>query len=751
MWQTDVLWRTVDGTKWVYVKINIHSLRIQVLALLALTYLIVLSMAIYNAYDRRSHELAETLQVLESHAHQIAEAENQTVRYIQHLPLLISETNAFNRRPGSEDCHGVLENLVKNDTHMGNLMLVTPNGNVVCSANPIRGKLNVADRQYFKKALSSNELIVGEAITGRVSKRWVLPFALAVRDKSGHVQGVIEASLDLGWIENEFVRGKYPPDARIGLIDGKGTVLARYPDPENLIGRNISNIPFFTTLTSQRGTGTAEVSGYDNVQRVFAFSHFSDTADGPIYLWIGLSKKSVTAAADNQFTRGLLWLVALTAGTFVVAWFGGKRLVVHPINVIAGTANRLSEGDYQARTGMRYTKNELGDLARAVDDMAGALVSKSALLRLNRSLRVLIACNRVLVHAQTETQLLNDICRVIVENGGYRMAWIGIANDDEERTIKPLAVYGFEDHYLDNAKISWADTPSGQGVTGLAVRTGEAQVNFDFQNDPRLLPWRESAMRRGYRSSSAFPLMSATRAWGVLTVYSDKLDAFTDKEVELLADLAEDITFGIASLKTKNELADTRLDIIRRLMNAGEYRDSDTGSHIKRMSLYCEAIGRSMDLSPAQCELLLVASPMHDVGKIGIPDHILLKPGKLDPQEFEIIKRHPTIGADILSNPTSDLLRTAHDIALYHHEKWDGSGYPKGISGTDIPLMARIVAVADVYDALTTTRPYKRPWTEEQAHEEIIRLSGSHFDPDVVNAFIGCRAEILRIKAANPD
>ena len=727
------------------------SLRFQVLALLVSTFTIIFAVAVYNANERRNQEVSETLKTLEIHAREIADSENQTVRYIEQLPLLISQTSVFNQPFDSSNCQLMLEHFVKNDPHIANLMLADPNGNVLCKSNTVPGSDNVADRHYFKEALASRELIAGEAIMGRTSKRWVLPFAISVRDQQGRIKGVMEASLDLGWIEAEFARGKYPPEARIGLIDNEGNVLARYPDPENLIGKNISQIPFFKALMAVRGNGSATVPGYDNVQRIFAFSPFSSTAVNEIYLWIGISKASVLANANAQFTRSMLLLSAISLLTFLVAWFGGKRLLVRPINVIAATADRLSEGDYHARTGLPYTNNELGNLAKTVDNMAGALVSRSALLRLNRSLSVLISCNRVLVHANSEQQLLNDICQIIIEHGGFRMAWVGIVNHDETKSITPIIIHGFEDGYLAHANITWADTPQGRGVTGTAVRTGIPHVNRDFENDPRSAPWREAAARHGYRTSSAFPLMKENSAWGVLTVYSEKLDAFTEKEVALLTDLAADITFGIDSLKMKSELVETRLDIIRRLTNAGEYRDNDTGAHIKRMSMYCEVIGRAMHLSESQCELLLAASPMHDVGKIGIPDHILLKPGKLTPEEFEIIKTHTTIGADILNNPTSELLREARDIALYHHEKWDGSGYPQGVGGNEIPLMARIVAVADVYDALTTTRPYKKPWPEQQALAEITRLSGSHFDPAVVGAFVACYDDILHIKAANPD
>ena len=194
------------------------------------------------------------------------------------------------------------------------------------------------------------------------------------------------------------------------------------------------------------------------------------------------------------------------------------------------------------------------------------------------------------------------------------------------------------------------------------------------------------------------------------------------------------------------ELHDTRLEIIRRLGRAAEYRDNETGLHIIRMSNYSQLLGRAAGLSEAQAEMLLQASPMHDLGKIGIPDEILLKPGRLDPDEWLVMKTHAAIGARILAGHESELLKMAAQIALSHHEKWDGSGYPEGLRGEEIPLVARAVAVADVFDALTSERPYKKAWPDEKAIDEIRRCVGSHFDPALGRCFEEVLPQMLEIK-----
>ncbi len=201
------------------------------------------------------------------------------------------------------------------------------------------------------------------------------------------------------------------------------------------------------------------------------------------------------------------------------------------------------------------------------------------------------------------------------------------------------------------------------------------------------------------------------------------------------------------------ELHNTRLEVIHRLGRAAEYRDNETGLHIIRMSNYSAVIARASGLNESQSELILQASPMHDIGKIGIPDSILLKPGKLTAQEWEIMKTHPAIGAEILSGHDAELMVSASEIALYHHERWDGSGYPNNIAAEKIPLTARIVAIADVFDALTTARPYKQAWPIEEAVRQINDSSGSHFDPRLVDVFNEVLPDLLKIREhyAEPD
>lgn len=216
------------------------------------------------------------------------------------------------------------------------------------------------------------------------------------------------------------------------------------------------------------------------------------------------------------------------------------------------------------------------------------------------------------------------------------------------------------------------------------------------------------------------------------------------KSQKALADRAAWLAEKVA--EATEEILDREREMITRLSRAAEFRDPETGAHILRMSNYSRLIAEQLGLPRTEQELILRAAPMHDVGKIAIRDDILLKPGRLDPDEFEIMKTHAEKGYELLSGSASSLLDTAALIARTHHEKFDGSGYPRGLAGEEIPLYGRIVAVADVFDALTTERPYKKAWEIEHAVRFLEEGSGSHFDPACVTAFIQRLDDVLTIR-----
>lgn len=237
-----------------------------------------------------------------------------------------------------------------------------------------------------------------------------------------------------------------------------------------------------------------------------------------------------------------------------------------------------------------------------------------------------------------------------------------------------------------------------------------------------------------------------------LTKPVDKVEFLArTRNMLLVSDARKQLTDRAAWLadevrKATAEIVARERETVFRLCKAAEYRDPETGAHILRMAHYSHLIARGMGLPVADQELLLEAAPMHDIGKVGIADKILLKPGRLDADEFETMKHHAIYGYELLKGSSSRVLQAGAEIARGHHEKYDGSGYPAGIAGTDIPLFSRIVAVADVFDALTSERPYKKAWTLEAAVDFLVKGSGSHFDPQCVQTFLEAWDDVLVIR-----
>lgn len=206
------------------------------------------------------------------------------------------------------------------------------------------------------------------------------------------------------------------------------------------------------------------------------------------------------------------------------------------------------------------------------------------------------------------------------------------------------------------------------------------------------------------------------------------------------------------SLVQADELLDSRLQVVQRLGRAAEYKDNETGMHVMRMSHYAKELALAYGLTEQQSEILLHAAPMHDIGKIGIADSIMLKPGKLTEEEFTTMKQHAEIGAEIIGDcGDSLLLKVAKSVSLTHHEKWDGSGYPHGLAGEDIPIEGRICALADVFDALTSKRPYKEAWSVEDTITFLKSQKGKHFEPKLVDLLIAILPKILEIKMTFKD
>lgn len=321
-----------------------------------------------------------------------------------------------------------------------------------------------------------------------------------------------------------------------------------------------------------------------------------------------------------------------------------------------------------------------------------------------------------------------DRCSVFIVDNDKRELWTKVALGVGEKVLR---------------------IPIGQGVAGFVARTGSAVNIRDAYRDTRFT--QDFDRITGYQTKSvlAVPLKDRTgKPLGVFEVLNKAKGSFNEEDEGFLRILATIAASAIENARLYENLRKSHLETIYRMAMVAEYRDQqDTASHLRRISKYTAMLAAQLGQSFEFVEELRYASPLHDIGKVAIPDSILLKPGKLTPDEYEEMKKHPVYGGRMLENAESHLLQLARNVALYHHEHWDGTGYPDGLKGEDIPIEARIVAVVDVFDALTTRRVYKGAWSFKDTCAYMREQSGRLFDPGIIKAFNACISQIEELMA----
>jgi PAS domain S-box-containing protein/putative nucleotidyltransferase with HDIG domain len=392
------------------------------------------------------------------------------------------------------------------------------------------------------------------------------------------------------------------------------------------------------------------------------------------------------------------------------------------------------------------------DSAGKIDHVSGILFditerkqAEERLTRTTRALRALSACNQALGRAINEMDFLTEVCQIIVQEGGYPLAWVGYAQQDEVRSVVPVAHAGVEELIFDWIKITWGDDEHGQSPGGMAIKTGQTQVARDILHDPVFAPWHEEWGRREFETIIALPLIVDKQTIGILDIFGRDAEAFDPEEVSLLEELAGEVAFGIWSLRTDVDRRRAEAEVqqslerlrealdgtVSAIINIGETRDPYTAGHQQRVAQLACAIAREIGFPAERVEGMRVLGCLHDIGKIAVPAEILSKPGKLSDIEFNLIKDHSRMGYEILQDINFPWPVAA--AILQHHERLNGSGYPHGISGPDIIPEAKILSVADVVEAMASHRPYRAALGLDRALEEISRNRGVLYDPEAVD------------------
>jgi|GEM_PF-837099 len=367
--------------------------------------------------------------------------------------------------------------------------------------------------------------------------------------------------------------------------------------------------------------------------------------------------------------------------------------------------------------------------------------SEQALQKVNRALKALSKCNAALIHASNEAQLLQDMCRIIVDVAGYHLAWVGFAEHDLTKSVRPMAHAGYGEGYLEQESISWADNEQGIGPASTAIRTQKPCIIQDVMTDSMYESWRANAVKMGYGSVAAFPLQAFDDVLGVICIYSSTTSGFEAEEILLLTDLADDLAFGISTLRTSalqkssaERLMNTMEGTISAMGSIVEMRDPYTSGHQTRVAVLSAAIAYEMGLTENEIHGIRLAATIHDLGKIKIPAEILANPSKLSDTEFSLIKGHTLAGYEVLKE--IDFPWPIAEMVYQHHERNDGSGYPRGLKEPEIIIGAKILAVADTVEAMASHRPYRPALGIDKALEQITKFRGQYYDAQAVDACV---------------
>lgn len=376
-----------------------------------------------------------------------------------------------------------------------------------------------------------------------------------------------------------------------------------------------------------------------------------------------------------------------------------------------------------------------------IRDNTSRKLAEIALQAATRTLKILNESNNALVNSQTEQTLLDEYCRIAVQTGGYKMAWIGFATDGIEKNVVPMAYYGDSGCYSELSKITWSEGDYGNGPTGRAFRTMQVQVCENISTDPTLKIWRDKAVECGYRSLIVLPFLLSEKVTACFSLFGTTSHDWSSPERELLQDIAADLAFGIKALRSAiikaQEREELRISLEQTIQVIAEtigQRDPYTAGHQRRVASICTGIGLELGLSADRIHGLHLAATIHDLGKIGIPAEILVKPAKLSTIEYALVKEHVNIGITILKNVVFPW--PIAEIIWQHHERLDGSGYPRGLTGDKLLMESKILAVADVVEAMASHRPYRPALGIEAALTEIVAHRGTGFDPEVVDACV---------------
>lgn len=534
-------------------------LHIRLLALILICVAPAFGIIIYSGLEQRSRAAADAEQQALAVAHQLAARQRDLMAQSHQLLESLARSPEARGLTSPGTCNRLLASLSRVNRYYVDLFVADAKGRIRCSANPVATGVRVADRGYFRRARQTLDFAIGDFQTSRITGHETIIFAYPWLADGAAFGGIVAVGIDPAWLNGLLTDVDLPAGSIVTVLDSSGTILARTGDPGEWVGRTVPEVEQIRAVMARQERTAVESVWLDGVKRIAGVVPIFN-ASGDLFVRVGIPSQHAFAPVEHAFYRNLALLAGAAVFMLGLGWVASHRLVLRRVADLSETARRLGTGNLDARTRLAPDDGELGQLARTLDEMAAGMQSRQErienieqdLRRSNRALRVLNTVTRILGQARGEAALLEDICRAVVEIGGYRLAWVGYAQHDEGRRVHPMAWAGYDSGYLANLNMTWDDSERGQGPSGTAIRTGRTCVVRQISTDTRYAAWRQEALSRGYASSISIPLLDG-EPFGALTVLAAEPAAFDSEEAALLEEAARDLAFGILALRAHAE------------------------------------------------------------------------------------------------------------------------------------------------------------------------------------------------------
>ncbi len=485
-------------------------------------------------------------------AAEIAVQEDHVTEFSRQLLLSLSADPAVRSATNPECAQALAAGRKGRETYFANIAVAKPSGELVCSAVTLKSVVTWKDSAPFREALASHQVVVGDALVGPVTGKPIVPLFLANRDAQGAVQSVLIVGLDLEWLKKPIDAVGFPKTTIVGVMNLAGRVIFRHPDAGVWTGRDISATPFGREVADHKRHGLVEMPGLNGEDRIVAFQRFGTEIGEKLTFWVAVPTKDVIAAAPKTSLLAGVVTALLLLVLLIALWLASDQMILHPVERLTEAFQRLATGDLSAKVRLQQSSGELARLAHAFDRTVESLATMSESVRTNRALKVLLAVKATRATTDSEADLLRDICRAIIDAGGYAIVWVGRAKDDVDRTIELVHWIGPGQELLLAEKLSWGDNERGQGATGTAIREGRLVTSDELSAAQTNPIWQRLGETLGLQSAIALPLRGPDgHVAGSLTMYAMDAGAFGTTEAQLLAEMAADVMAKVDALRER--------------------------------------------------------------------------------------------------------------------------------------------------------------------------------------------------------